>query len=228
MKKQNWEILSLGGSLVCPEKIDVSFLRKFRGFILKWLKRDKRFVIFVGGGKLARNFQQLAKGLGIKDQKSLDWLGIYATYLNALLVKSLFGKLAFKEIIKNPTQKIKTKKRIIIGAGWKPGRSTDYDAVLFAKNLRAERVINLTDIDYVYDKDPDKFKTAKPILKISFSEFLKLGKQKWTAGLHFPFDPKATKLAKREKIKIIIVNGRKLRNLDNIFKNGKFKGTLVF
>jgi len=228
MKKQNWEILSLGGSLVYPEKIDTFFLKNFRGFILKWLKRGKRFVIFVGGGKLARKFQQAARELNIKNQDSLDWLGIYATYLNARLIQSLFRELTLKEIVKNPNQKVKTNKQIIVCAGWKPGRSTDYDAVLFAKNFGVKRIINLTDVDYVYNKDPDKFKTAKPISKISFSEFLKLGKQKWTAGLHFPFDPKATKLAKKEKIKIIIVNGRKFKNLDKVLKGRRFKGTFIF
>lgn len=228
MRNQDWIIFSLGGSLVFPEEIDVDFLKKFQDFILKWLKKGKKFVIFVGGGKLARNLQKAAKKLLIQDSNFLDWLGIYATYLNALLVKSLFGKLTFKDIVKDPTNKIRTNKKIIIGAGWKPGWSTDYDAVMFAKKHGIRKIINLTDVDYVYNRNPEKFKYAKPFLNISFSEFLKLGKQKWEAGLNFPFDPKAAKLAQEEKIKIIIVDGRNLKNLDNVLKEKKFKGTTIF
>jgi uridylate kinase len=229
MKNKNWIILSLGGSLVFPEdEIDVAFLRKIKAFILNWQKKGKKFVIFVGGGKLARYYQKFARKLGLKDENLLDCFGIYSTYLNALLVKSLFGDLAFQDIIKNPTKKVVTSRKIIIGAGWKPGRSTDYDAVLFAKSNKLKEVINLTDVDYVYDKDPDKFKDAKPFSKMSFPQFLKLGTRKWKAGLNFPFDPEATKLAQKEKIKAIIVNGKDFRNLDNLLKGRKFKGTVIF
>lgn len=227
-KNKNWVIFSLGGSLVFPtEKINTAFLKKFKAFILNWQKRGKKFAIFVGGGKLARKFQKAANKLGIKDQNSLDWLGIYATHLNAFLVKSIFGDLATEDII-NPNYKIKTNKKIIIGAGWKPGSSTDYDAVVFAEANGLKEIINLTDVDYVYDKDPDKFKNAKAFSVISFSEFSKLGKRKWKAGLNFPFDPKATKLAKKEKIKVVIIEGKDFRNIGNLLKGEKFCGTTIF
>ena len=228
MENKNWIIFSLGGSLVFPKEIDIAFFKKFREFILKWLKKGKKFVIFVGGGKLARNFQKAAKKLLIQDRNFLDWLGIHATYLNALLTRSLFGKLVFKDIVKNPTKKIRTNKKIIIGAGRRPGWSTDYDSVMFAKKHGIRKIINLTDVDYVYEKDPEKFKNAKSFTNISFSEFLKLGKKEWEAGLNFPFDPKAAKLAQKEKIKVIIVNGRNLKNLNNLLKGKKFEGTTIF
>lgn len=222
-----WEILSLGGSLVCPDKIDFNFLKKFKNFILKWVKRKKRFVIFIGGGKLAREYQAAAKKLGVFKHKDLDWIGIFATWLNAILIKSYFGKMAFERIIFDPREKIKTKKKIIFCGGWKPGRSTDYDAVLMAKNLKAKRVINLSNIDFVYEKDPKKFKTSKPLEKISFDKLMEIIGKKWVPGANLPFDPLGVRLAKKEKIKILILNGRNFKNLDNLFKNQKFKGTIV-
>lgn len=222
-----WEVLSLGGSLICPEGIDVEFLKKFKSFILSWVKRGKKFIIFVGGGNLAREYQRVAKELGVLDNKSLDEIGIFATFLNAVFLKSYFGKLAFERIIQDPREKIKTTKKLIFCGGWKPGRSTDFDAVLMAKNLKVKRVINLSNIDFVFDKDPKKFKDAKPIEKISFDGLLKIIGKKWMPGANVPFDPEGIKLAKRNKIKIIILNGRNFENLEKFFKGQDFMGTVV-
>jgi uridylate kinase len=220
------EVLSLGGSLVCPEEIDVLFLKKFRNFILKWIKRGKKFVIFVGGGKTARKYQNAAKEFKVKNEE-LDWIGIFATILNANLVKSIFGNFAFEKVLTDPTKKVKTKKKIIVFGGWKPGRSTDYDCVLAAKNFGAKRVINLSDVDFIYDKNPKKFKDAKPLEKISFNELLRIIGKKWTPGANIPFDPEAVKLAKKEKIKVIFLNGRNFKNLEKILLGKKFKGTII-
>jgi len=222
-----FEILSLGGSLVCPDEIDVEFLKNFRDFILKWIKKGKRFVIFVGGGKIARKYQNAARNLGVESQDQLDWIGILATWLNAFFVKSIFGNLAFSQVQSDPRKKIKTNKKLIFFGGWKPGRSTDFDSVLAAKNFKAKRVINLSDIDYVYDKDPKKFRNAKPLKRISFDEFLKIVGKKWIPGANLPFDPEAIKLAKKEKIKIVVLNGKNFENLEKFFKGKKFEGTIV-
>jgi uridylate kinase len=222
-----YEVLSLGGSLVCPEKIDLNFLFKFKKFILKWAKKGKKFVIFVGGGSLAREYQKTAKKLGVLNNDDLDWLGIFATWLNASLLRVYFGKLAYKDILKNPKAKLKTKKKIIIFGGWKPGWSTDFDAVLLAKNLKAKRVINLSNIDFVFDKDPKKFKDAKPLKKLTFDKLLQITGKKWSPGKNLPFDPKATNLAKKSKIKIVILNGKNFENLDNFLKGKKFQGSVI-
>jgi uridylate kinase len=220
------EVLSLGGSLVCPNEIDVLFLKKFRNFILKWIKKGKKFVIFVGGGKTARKYQNAAKEFKVEN-KELDWVGISATLLNAQLVKSIFGNFAFERILTEPTKKIKTKKKIIVFGGWKPGWSTDYDSVLAAKNFGAKRIINLSDVDFIYDKNPKKFKDAKPLERISFDELFKIIGRKWTPGANIPFDPEAAKLAQKEKIKVIFLNGRNFKNLEKVFSGKKFKGTII-
>lgn len=222
-----WEILSLGGSLVCPNKVDIKFLNNFKKFITKWIKKGKKFVIFVGGGKLAREYQRIAKKLGIKKKEDLDWIGIFATLLNAILVKSFFGKLTPKKFIIDLNLKIPLNNKVIIFGGWKPGCSTDFDAVFIAKKLKAKRVINLSNISLVYDKDPKKFKKAKPLEKISFDELFKIIGKKWMPGANLPFDPIAANLAKKEKIKIIILNGKNFKNLDKFFKGQKFTGTVI-
>jgi len=221
-------VISLGGSLVVPNEINIKFLSLFKNIIEKKIKENKKFIIIVGGGKTARNYQNAAKALTKVSNEDLDWLGIHATRINAHLLLTIFRKYAYFRIIKNPKEKINFKEKILIAAGWKPGFSTDYDAVLLAKTYGSDTIINLTNVDYVYDKDPNKFKDAKPFKEISWKDYLKLIEQKWIPGMSAPFDPIASKLAQKFKFKVIILNGRKLKNLENYLSNKSFKGTIIY
>ena len=215
-------IISLGGSVIIPDKLDLNFLKKFKALIKKYSKKQK-FIIICGGGKLARNLQKKAKKLkGITD-KDLDWLGIYATRINALVLKKFFNIKG--EIITNPKEKLVLKENIIMAAGWKPGFSTDYDAVLLAKNIKANKIINITNIDYVYNKDP-KLRGAKPIKQTTWKQLRKIVGNKWSPGLNMPFDPIASKQAEKLKLKVIIT-GKNINNLKKVLENKSFKGTLI-
>ena len=224
----NLFVISLGGSLVVPGEIDINFLRKFKSIIEREIKFGKKFIIIVGGGKTARNYQNAAKSLTKVSNEDLDWLGIHATRINAHLLLTIFRKSAYYRIIKNPKEKVNFKEKILIAAGWKPGFSTDYDAVLLAKTHGSDTIINLTNVDYVYNKDPNKFKDAKPFKEISWKDYLKLIDQKWIPGMSAPFDPVASGLAQKLKIKVIIINGRKPENLKNCLENRKFTGTAIY
>jgi uridylate kinase len=221
-------VISLGGSVLVPNKIDIEFLKKFKNIIKEEIKNGKKFIIIVGGGKTARNYQNAAKRVIKVSNEDLDWLGIHATKINAHLLLTIFRKYAYYRIIKNPKEKIKLKEKILIAAGWKPGFSTDYDAVLLAKTYGSDTIINLTNVDYVYDKDPNKFKDAKPFEKISWKDYLNLIEEKWIPGMSAPFDPIASKLAQKFKFKAVIINGNNLKNLKNYLENKNFKGTLIY
>jgi len=221
-------VISLGGSLVVPNEINIKFLSLFKNIIEKKIKENKKFIIIVGGGKTARNYQKAAKALTKASNEDLDWLGIHATRINAHLLLTIFRKYAHFRIIKNPKEKINFKEKILIAAGWKPGFSTDYDAVLLAKTYNSDTIINLTNVDYVYDKDPNKFKDAKPFKEISWKDYLKLIEQKWIPGMSAPFDPIASKLAQKFKFKVVILNGKKIKNLKNYLENKKFTGTIIY
>lgn len=220
-------ILSLGGSLIVPEKIDVGYLKLFRELILKYATLDKKFVIVTGGGKICRRYQNAAETVSNISDEEADWIGVAATKLNAALVKGIFEDLAYEEVITNPNTKIKTDKKIIVASGWKPGFSSDMDAVLLAKNLGAKTVINLTNIDYVYNKDPKKYEDAEKIERISWKDFRNIVGEEWDPGLNVPFDPVASKEAAEAGLKVIITNGRDLRNLEKIFEGKKSEGTII-
>ena len=140
MPKENI-IISLGGSLVAPGEIDVAFLRVFKKAILK-NTTSQRFFIFVGGGKICRNYQHALLEFGA-DINERDVMGVDVSRLNARVVQQLFGEAAHSQIITNPTKKISTNKYIIVAAGWKPGWSTDYCAVTLAKNMGIKTIVNL-------------------------------------------------------------------------------------
>lgn len=219
-------VLSLGGSLIVPDKIDIDFLRNFKKTVEKYIEKGYRFAVYCGGGSIARKYQEAASRAVKLNNEDLDWLGIHATRLNAHLLKTLFKNYSEEIIINDPTKKTKFDKKILIAAGWKPGWSTDYDAVLLAKNLRVSTIINMSNIDYVYNKDPKKFRDAKKIEKISWNDYRKISGSKWKAGLNLPFDPVAAKEAQKSGIKVIVI-GKSLNNFENLLNNKKFNGTVI-
>ncbi|MEI6731743.1 MAG: UMP kinase [archaeon] len=220
-------VLSVGGSLIFPGEIDSAWIGSFRNLIEKQVRKGKRFVIITGGGKIARKYQNAAKELTKLDGEDLDWLGIHCTRLNAHLMRTVFKDIAHPSLVKDPNTKVKFKENVLIAAGWKPGFSTDYDAVLIAKNLKIKKMANLTNIDYVYDKDPNKHNDAQPIDKISWKKFRKLIPKKWDPGLNSPFDPVAAAGADKLGMEVAILNGANLRNLENYLDGKEFVGTLI-
>jgi len=220
-------VISLGGSLIVPDQINVAYLRKFKIIIDKFVRKGYRFVIVTGGGKTARRYMDAAKEIVDLHPEDIDWIGIHATRINAHLLRVLFRDEAHPVIIKNPTAKIDFKENVLVAAGWKPGCSSDYDAVLLAENLGLKEVINLTNIDYVYDKDPKNFKNAKMFENISWKDFRKIVGDKWVAGLNVPFDPIASKEAEKNHLKVVIANGGDLNNFEKILEGRDFKGTII-
>lgn len=221
-------IISLGGSLVIPKTgFDILFLKKFRKLILDEIRHDRRFILIVGGGATARAYQATLRETVKPTDEALDWMGIGATMVNAQFVRLLFGEHAYHEVVINPTKKIKTEKPIIIGSGWKPGWSSDYDAVLAAKTYGAREVINLTNIDYVYDKDPTKFKNVKPLTKLTWHDYRAMVGDTWYPGSNAPFDPIAARAAADSRLIVKIVNGRDLPSVRRAISGGAFKGTTI-
>lgn len=218
----------MGGSIIVPQEIQTKFLKNFREFILNFLRKNYRFVVVTGGGSVARNYIKAASDIAKISDEDKDWLGIHATRLNAHLVRTIFKKEAYPVVLDNPLKQINSKKcKLFIASGWRPGWSTDYDAVLLAERFKANKIINCSNIDYVYDKDIAKYKNAKPIKEITWGEYRKIIGSEWRPGMKAPVDPIAARLASKLKMTIIVTRGTNLKNLENILLNKKFKGTLI-
>ncbi|OGY86835.1 MAG: hypothetical protein A2233_05285 [Candidatus Kerfeldbacteria bacterium RIFOXYA2_FULL_38_24] len=220
-------ILSLGGSLIVPDEVQTDFLQKFRSLLLAKIEQDFQFVIFTGGGKTCRKYQEAASAIVPMTDQQLDWLGIHSSRLNAQLIKTIFEEHARREIITDPSKEIDILNPVIIGGGWKPGWSTDFCAVQFAAIHKFTHVINLSNITYAYDKDPNKFSDAQPIKDIVWADFRKIVGDVWKPGLNAPFDPIASKLAQEKNIQVVICDGKKLDNVRNILEDKEFIGTYI-
>jgi uridylate kinase len=220
-------ILSLGGSVIVPDDVDVAFLRRFRELILRHVRKGRRFIIIAGGGKTCRRYQNAAREITRLTREDLDWLGIHATRFNAHLLRTIFREHAHPRVIKNPTEKLRFRERILIGAGWKPGCSTDYDAVLMARNFGAKKLANLSNISYVYDKDPKLHRDARPLREISWKEFRKIVGDRWDPGANHPFDPVATKESQKLGLEVAVMDGKDIRNLDDYLSGKRFRGTVI-
>ena len=223
-------VISLGGSIVAPDGVDVPFLKDFLSLINKFLEDDekRRFILVVGGGGPARAWQNAYREIAasVKDEEA-DWIGVMATRLNAQLVKAIMGDACSQPVITDPSKAGPFTGRVLVAAGWKPGFSSDYDAVLLAEQFGAEMVINLSNIKQVYTDDPRKNPDAKPLDTVSWEDFKALVGDEWTPGKNVPFDPVATRHAAKMRLKVICAAGKDLPNLSNILEGKPFIGTLI-
>jgi uridylate kinase len=220
-------VISLGGSLIVPDQIDTDFLKNFKNLILSEVKRGKKFVIITGGGKTCRRYNEALEKITNPSKDALDWLGIAATRLNSELIRISFGDLAFDKIIMDPDVIPNTDKPIMLGAGWKPGNSSDLAAVHIAKSLGAKKLINLSNVDYVYNKDPKKFPDAEKIESSTWVDFRNILPKNWDPGLNAPFDPVAAKEAQELGLEVIVLNGRNIANLEKCLDGKEFMGTKI-
>ncbi len=220
-------VIALGGSIVYPEQIDSAFIKKFRGLVLRFLKKGYKFVIVAGGGRAARLFQEAAQAVVPVTDEDRDWLGIHATRLNAHLLRTVFREVA-DPVVWDERHKRKTLKYpVSIASGWEPGWSTDYIAVALAADLGVKEMIVAGKPDHVYDKDPHKYKGAKPFTELSWKQYRKLIPAKWKPGSHSPVDPVAARLAEERGKEAIIVDGRDLKNFERMLKGEEFTGTII-
>jgi uridylate kinase len=227
-------VISLGGSIVAPNTADIEFLKDFTNLIKELLEADeeRRFIFVVGGGGPARSWQQAyfevraALGASVADIEA-DWIGIMATRLNAQLVKAIIGDFCKDDMVINPNIPVTFTGRVLLAAGWKPGFSSDYDAVLLAGQFKADTVINLSNIERVYTDDPKKNSCAKPIDRISWKDFRSMIGEEWTPGKNVPFDPVASRHADKIGLKVICASGRNLPNLKKLLTGEVFLGTEI-
>jgi len=223
-------VLSVGGSIVAPENPDPEFLSSFVALTRSWLAEDnsRKLILVIGGGGPARSYQKAYRAIcpdGADEQA--DWIGIMATRLNAQLLKAIFADICPADVVYDPTKVDVFTGRIIVAAGWKPGFSTDNDAVLLAERFSASTVINLSNIAKVYTDDPRTNPEAKRIDTISWADFRKIVGDEWVPGKNVPFDPVASLHAQKAGISVICAAGRDIENLRNILDGKPFTGTTI-
>ena len=223
-------IISLGGSLLVPESIDATFVAHFKKFIIDHIQDGYRFILVTGGGRTARKYIEAAASVTEINDEDKDWLGIHATRMNAHLVRTIFREYAHPRINTNPHDLedfYNVTEPIMVAAGWRPGRSTDYAAVILGKYLGVKRIMNLSNIERVYDKDPHSHADAKPYDKLTWKAFRTIVGDEWNPGMNAPFDPIASQMAEEEGMEVAVLNGGDLGNVSKYIAGKKFIGTVI-
>jgi len=220
-------IISLGGSLLTRDLGGENF-RKYSDMLGDLWGKGHQLVVVCGGGRTAREYQKIAKGLEAEEEL-LDRIGVLATHLNALLLIASLGPIADKRIFKKANDvKRHFGEHILVGGGYLPGCSTDYRAALFARAVGADLIVNATDYGGVFDKDPSKYTDAQQYSRLSFGDFEKIitKRFKQKPGDYGLFDLKATRLIRRNAIRTVIVNGADPLEIIRAVEGGH-RGTLI-
>ncbi len=213
-------VISMGGSIFenALEKDVKSTIDVFRNY--------DNYAIVVGGGPLARERIKFLRELGASEYH-LDKMGIQATRLNALTISLALGNLIpIPSSIDEAIDILQSYGKVVMG-GTEPGHTTDAVSLLLAEAWGAKRVFNVTNVDYLYDRNP-KEKGANKIEKISYRKLMDLlTEEEKKAGSNFPIDILSINIAMRSNIEIFILSYKDRENLKNALDGKDFKGTVV-
>src|SRR3990167_2334639 len=159
-------VVKIGGSVSISEKgPNFSYFSRLLP-ILREIKKKNQLIVVIGGGKLTRSYAKSIEKFSLRDEEReviyLELIKANVRFLSTILkMKPLFS---LEKIGKNTNG--------VIG-GIEPGRSTDANGAIAARKIKADLFIKMTNVDGVYDKDPNKFKDAKKIDQIHFSDLAK-------------------------------------------------------
>ncbi len=220
-------VISVGGSLLVPDRVDVDFISRLKDMVRFFINDGYQIALIIGGGKTSRRYGEVASSFSHISNEDLDWIGIKSIHLNAELIKRCYGDLDIhpEVILKREDISKVTESLVIVGA-WKPGHSSDYNAVTMAESFGGKKVINFSNISYVYDMDPVKYPDAKIIETLTWDKYLTLIPTKWEANLSAPFDPVASRKAQELGMTVAIL-GSSLENLKNYLDGNPFEGSII-
>lgn len=218
-------VISIGGSVILSEEADVSFLRKLASLLKKISKQYKIFII-VGGGKIAREYIKLGRELDF-DEKTLDSIGIDITRVNAALFTNIISE-SNKKIPCSTDEAEAMDNPIVVMGGTTPGHSTDMVGAELAEKVGADLFIIATNVDGIYDKDPNKYDDAKQLEKVKIDDLIKNYGTSWeSAGKNMVIDGPALEIMKKAKLLTYVVNGKRLDQLENAITGRSFDGTKI-
>jgi len=218
-------VLKIGGSLVFPGKTNTGYIKEVSSILLNLKKRTVVGVV-VGMGKRGEKALLAARKKRVSEY-DLDAVAIRQTRKNALLLRKALGlRGKVPETIDEARREAKRKGITVVG-GTVPGHTTNTVAALLAEALGAKKLVNATNVDGVYTKDPRKHKTARKFRKMKFAKLIALSAEQDARGArtHFVFDLLAAKLIARSNIRTYIINGTP-EEIQSTLK-GKTHGTVV-
>lgn len=206
-------VVTVGGSIIIKDHD----YKRFKDYadVLRDMSTENEVFVVVGGGKTARDYIGIARGLGVSEALCDD-VGIDVTRLNARLLIMALGEDAYPVVPHNFREALEfsSSSKIIVMGGTEPAHSTDAVGSILAEFVGAELMVNATSVDGLYDKDPNKYDDARMFEEVKPSEMMKLmSSNNIQAGTYEFFDMTAIQIIKRSSIKTVIVNGNDAQNI---------------
>lgn len=219
-------VAAIGGSIL----IQNYNYEKFQAYseILNRLSEEHELFVVVGGGKPAREYISVVRDLGAGEAKCDD-IGIEVTRINAKLLLLALGETAYQKVPHNFQEALEysANNKIIVMGGTEPAHSTDAVAAILAEYVKADMLVNLTSVDGMYTKDPNKFEDAELIEEITATDMMEFIKGKDVkAGTYEFFDMTAIQMIKRSNLETVIASGENPENLIKAINREKI-GTRV-
>jgi uridylate kinase len=218
-------VISVGGSVFIGEKPLTDKISEFCS-VVNDLVGEFNIVLVVGGGKTARNYQEVAKSLGANNFE-LDRIGIFTTKLNAKLFTLKIDKAVGVLNDISEAKKMIEHGKVPVFGGLVEGQTTDAVGALLAESLGYD-FVNLSNVDGIFDSDPNENEEAVLFKELSFNDMNFLVREKLLVpGQHLFVDPQAASILSRSKIISYFLNGNHLENFKNALRNHDYKGTIV-
>jgi uridylate kinase len=218
-------VINIGGSVIFSDDIDIQFFKKLKDILINKSKKYKIYIV-VGGGKIARMYINYGREHNLSE-KTLDQFGIDVTRLNAKMFSEIMG-ISNNVIPLTTADAKKINAPIVVMGGTVPGHSTDMVSAELAEKVKASKFIIATNVDGVYDKDPNKNKDAKQLKEVNIQTLIDIYGTGWiSAGKNVVIDGPALKIIKDAKLPTFVLNGKKLTELEKVLNNQKFNGTVI-
>ncbi len=211
-------VIKVGGSTSITEAgPDFSYFSRLIPVLSK-IKKKNQMIVSIGGGGLTRSYHRSIEKFPLKPREKEEAF-IELIKSNVLVLSHLLKTrpiFTLDEINRNTSG--------VIG-GIKPGRSTDANAAIAAQRIGADMFIKLSNVDGIYDKDPNRFGDASIIRRMSFSDLKKIS-IKGSPNNYGILDETAIMTLSRNRIKTCIITGINPKNLLRILKS-ESSGTVV-
>lgn len=220
-------VVKVTGKLFTPGNEDL--IRGFAGVILNYAAEGNKLAVVTGGGPTARSYIEMGRKLELNNA-ILDLLGIESARLNALIFASLLGTYGYLPIPRSIDEFMRawsTDKVVVLG-GLQPGQSTNAVAAAIADMVNADLLINATNVDGVYDKDPKTYPDARLLKVVTVDELERiLAKQEFKPGRYELLDKVALDIIRRSRIRTVFINAFKIEHIKKILSGEEDVGSWV-
>jgi uridylate kinase len=218
-------VMTIGGSVILSKDLEINYFKEFAILLDKVSKKYKIFLI-IGGGDVARRYINLGRKLGFKEEL-LDLIGIDITRINAKFINNILNNDS-TDVPHSIKDAEKIDRNIVVMGGTTPGHSTDMVGAHLAQKVNAELFIIATNVDGIFDKDPNKYNNAKQLKNVNIDQLIKNLGTKWNkAGKNIVIDGPALKIIKNAKLNTFVLNGKKLEELEKAINLQPFDGTRI-